>query len=80
MESRLAYFQPLRFQTQLATRSSANHSKTAPCGGILLVCQGKLPAGKLQKRREFSVLLLKRLNTEPQRLHDILSGQTFAKL
>jgi hypothetical protein len=35
--------QPLRLQTRLTTRSSADRSSCAPCGGVLFACQGKLP-------------------------------------
>jgi hypothetical protein len=60
--------QPLRLQTRLTTRSSADRSSCAPCGGVLFACQGKLPICKLQTATEFAILLLKSLDPEPQRV------------
>src|SRR5260370_5656283 len=69
--------QPLRLRARLSAISSRDRSsksfKVTFCRGVLPTLEDKPPVGKLQKRGQFSVLLLKCLNTEPQRLHDILS-------
>jgi hypothetical protein len=57
--------QLMRLQTRLATRSSADRSRCAPYGGVLLACQGKFPINELQKSGQLAVLLLKHLDPEP---------------
>ena len=52
--------------------SSADHSRGAPYGGVLLTCQGKFPINKLQKSSQLAILLLKILDPEPQCSHNIL--------
>ncbi len=46
--------------------SSADHSRGAPYGGVLLTCQGKFPINKLQKSSQLAILLLKILDAQPQ--------------
>jgi hypothetical protein len=53
-------------------RSSADRSRGAPYGGVLLTCHGKFPINKLQKSGQLAILLLKILDPEPQCSHNIL--------